>query len=87
LKYAKFICANEFKQGDLLISKDSNIGEIVILDKDYPKYAFRAIYKLPVNRKEILFISFIKHSIFCMTMDFMVPKGATIRHSKLCFGL
>ena len=38
------------KEGDLLISKDSNIGEIVILDKDYPNImTSSAIYKLPVN--------------------------------------
>ena len=36
------------KEGDLLISKDSNIGEIVILDKDYPDFMTSgAIYRLP----------------------------------------
>ena len=40
------------KEGDLLISKDSNIGEIVILDKDYPNHMLSsALYRLPVIEK------------------------------------
>jgi type I restriction enzyme S subunit len=70
------------KQGDLLISKDSNIGEIVILDKDYPNFMLSgAIYKLPVTAKKYYLLAFIKHSIFREQLDFMVPKGAT--HSAL----
>lgn len=54
------------KKGDLLISKDSNIGEIVILDKDYPNYMLSgAIYKLPIKEKwKYYLLSFIKHDIF-----------------------
>jgi type I restriction enzyme S subunit len=41
------------------------MGEIVILDKDYPNfYAFRAIYKITSNRKKYYLLAFIKHSIF-----------------------
>ena len=74
------------KQGDLLISKDSNIGEIVILDKDYPNFMLSgAIYKLPVIEKKYYLLAFIKHNIFREQLDFMVPKGATIRHAKTLF--
>jgi type I restriction enzyme S subunit len=74
------------KQGDLLISKDSNIGEIVILDKDYPNFMLSgAIYKLPVTEKKYYLLAFIKHNIFREQLDFMVPKGATIRHAKTMF--
>lgn len=74
------------KKGDLLISKDSNIGEIVILDKDYPDYMTSgAIYRLPVESQKYYLLSFIKHSIFREQLDFMVPKGATIRHAKTMF--
>ena len=39
------------KEGDLLISKDSNIGEIIILDQDYPSIMTSgAIYRLPINK-------------------------------------
>jgi type I restriction enzyme S subunit len=74
------------KQGDLIISKDSNIGEIVILDKDYPNFMLSgAIYKLPVTEKKYYLLAFIKHNIFREQLDFMVPKGATIRHAKTLF--
>ncbi|MCL2764664.1 MAG: hypothetical protein FWD40_05225 [Treponema sp.] len=74
------------KEGDLLISKDSNIGEIVILDKDYKNFMTSgAIYKLPVNEHKYYLLAFIKHQIFLEQLDFMVPKGATIRHAKTMF--
>ncbi|KFF07957.1 restriction endonuclease subunit S domain-containing protein [Chryseobacterium luteum] len=74
------------KQGDLLISKDSNIGEVVILDKDYPNFMLSgAIYRLPVIEKKYYLLAFIKHHIFREQLDFMVPKGSTIRHAKTLF--
>jgi hypothetical protein len=74
------------KEGDILISKDSNIGEIVVLDKDYPNFMLSgAIYKLPVIEKKYYLLAFIKHNIFREQLDFMVPKGATIRHAKTLF--
>ncbi|MFY9391313.1 MAG: hypothetical protein WAP10_01470 [Bacteroidales bacterium] len=74
------------KKGDLIISKDSNIGEIVILDKDYPNYMLSgALYKLPVSEKKYYLLAFVKHNIFREQLDFMVPKGATIRHAKTMF--
>lgn len=74
------------KKGDLIISKDSNIGEIVILDKDYPNFMLSgALYKLPVSEKKYYLLAFIKHNIFREQLDFMVPKGATIRHAKTLF--
>lgn len=83
---SEFVQMN-LKEGDLLISKDSNIGEIVILDKDYPNHMLSgAIYKLPVNDKwKYYLLAFIKHNIFREQLDFMVPKGATIRHAKTMF--
>lgn len=74
------------KKGDLIISKDSNIGEIVILDKDYPNFMLSgALYKLPVSRNKYYLLAFIKHRIFREQLDFLVPKGATIRHAKTLF--
>src|ERR1700744_5113268 len=59
-----FINSN-LKEGDLLISKDSNIGEIVILDKDYLNYMTSgAIYRLPVTENKYYFLAFIKNQIF-----------------------
>lgn len=75
------------KKGDLIISKDSNIGEIVILDKDYSNMMLSgALYKLPIkNEWKYYLLAFIKHPIFREQLDFMVPKGATIRHAKTTF--
>lgn len=74
------------KEGDLIISKDSNIGEIVILDRDYPNVMLSgALYKLPVNNKKYYLLAFIKHFLFREQLDVMVPKGATIRHAKTLF--
>lgn len=74
------------KEGDLIISKDSNIGEIVILDRDYPNTMLSsAIYKLPVTKNKYYLLALIKHNIFREQLDFMVPKGSTIRHAKTMF--
>lgn len=74
------------KEGDLLISKDSNIGECVILDSDYPNFMLSgAIYRLPITLKKYYLLAFIKHPLFREQLDFMVPKGATIRHAKTMF--
>ena len=83
---SEFVQMN-LKKGDLLISKDSNIGEIAILDKDYPDHMLSgAIYKLPVKEEwRYYLLAFIKHDIFREQLDFMVPKGATIRHAKTMF--
>lgn len=44
-----------------------------------------ALYKLPVIEKKYYLLAFIKHDIFREQLDFMVPKGATIRHAKTMF--
>ena len=77
----------DLKKGDLLISKDSNIGEIVILEKDYPNCMLSgALYRLPVKEEwKYYILAFVKHDIFREQLDSMVPKGATIRHAKTMF--
>jgi type I restriction enzyme S subunit len=77
----------DLKEGDLIISKDSNIGEIVILDKDYPNIMLSgALYKLPVKDEcRYYLLAFIKHQLFREQLDFIVPSGATIRHAKTLF--
>ena len=81
-----FVNMNLMK-GDLIISKDSNIGEIAILEKDYPNYMLSsAIYKLPVKEEwKYYLFAMIKHAIFREQLDAIVPKGATIRHAKTLF--
>lgn len=82
----KVFISQNLKEGDLLISKDSNIGEIAILDKDYPDLMTSgAIYRLPVIENKYYLLAMIKHNIFREQLNYMVPKGATIRHAKKIF--
>lgn len=77
---------HNLKQGDVIISKDSNIGEIIYLDKDYPDWMLSgALYKLPIKKWKYYLLAFIKNTCFREQLDLLVPKGATIRHAKSMF--
>lgn len=74
------------KEGDILISKDSNIGEVVILDKDLPNHTISgALYKLPIEKNKYYIFAFLKHKYFLNQLNLMTPKGSTIRHAKTLF--
>jgi type I restriction enzyme S subunit len=76
----------KLKEGDLIISKDSNIGEAIILDQDYPNWMLSgALYRLPVIKWKYYLFAFLKHDSFREQLNFMVPKSATIRHAKTIF--
>ncbi|ARJ57385.1 hypothetical protein CCUN_1818 [Campylobacter cuniculorum DSM 23162 = LMG 24588] len=76
----------DLKEGDVIISKDSNIGEVIILEKDYPNTMLSgAMYKLPLAHHKYYILAMIKHRIFREQLDFIVPKGATIRHARQLF--
>ncbi len=85
--YPKVFYQMNLRKGDLIISKDSNIGEIIILNKDYPNHMLQsALYRLPVKEAtKYYLLAFIKHRIFREQLDFIVPSGATIRHAKTLF--
>lgn len=73
-------------EGDVLISKDSNIGESVILDQDYPNYMISGgIYRLPLGVNKKYIFAFLKHDFFKNQLDFLTSRGATIRHAKTLF--
>lgn len=76
----------KLKKGDLLISKDSNVGEIIILDKDYNNAMLcGGIYRLPVIKNKYYLLAFVKHDLFRQQINFLVPRGSTIRHGKTKF--
>lgn len=82
----KAFVKQSLKEGDLIISKDSNIGEIIILDQDYPDWMLSgALYKLPVKKWKHYLLAFIKHPCFREQLDILVPLSATIRHAKTKF--
>lgn len=78
---------NGIKSGDVIISKDGNIGEVCIADKDLPNYMLSgALYRLPLfDHLKYYVFSYIKSSIFREQLDCLVPKGATLRHAKQLF--
>ena len=76
----------DLKKGDVLISKDSNVGETAILEKDYPNIMLcGGIYRLPIKEHKYYLLAFMKNDIFKQQIDFLVPRGSTIRHGKTKF--
>lgn len=76
----------DLKKGDIIISKDSNVGEIAILDKDYPNSMLcGGIYRLPIKKNKLYLLAFIKNALFRQQIDFLVPRGSTIKHGKTKF--
>jgi hypothetical protein len=75
------------REGDILILKDSNIGEVVILDKDLPNYMISGgIYKLPLKEKIKYYVfGFLKTKFFKEQLNALVSKGSTIKHAKTVF--
>ena len=70
------------KKGDLIISKDSNIGEVGFIGEDMPNAMLStAMYKLPITENKYYISSFIKSDYFREQLNILVPKGATIRHA------
>lgn len=85
MNYKSFI-NQDLKKGDIIISKDSNIGECCILDKDYPDCMIAsAFYKLPLLENKNYIFAFMKTDYFKNQLDLMVPRGATIRHAGTKF--
>ena len=80
----RFIDLN-LKEGELIISKDSNIGEVIILDRDYPDYMLSGgLIKISVEPKYYLF-AFLKNELFKTQLETLISKGATIQHAKKLF--
>ncbi|MCM1524622.1 MAG: restriction endonuclease subunit S [Ruminococcus sp.] len=74
------------KRGDIIISKDSNVGEIAILDKNYLNATLcGGIYRLPITNNKYYLLAFIKSELFRQQIDFMIPRGSTIKHGKTRF--
>lgn len=83
----KMFLGNGLKKGDIILSKDSNIGECAMVNKDYPNYMLSgAMYNLPIKEEYSFYIlALLKHKCFKEQLDTLVPKGATIRHAKKLF--
>lgn len=70
------------QKGDILISKDSNAGEAIILDRDYPRHMISGgIYKLPIKKQKLYVFGLLKSAFFRTQLEFLVSRGATITHA------
>lgn len=72
------------EKGDILIAKDSNIGECVYLNDDKYKEDYSisgGIVRLKIPKDTLYVFSFIKSKFFKEQLSSLVPRGSTIRHS------
>lgn len=73
-------------EGDILISKDSNIGETVILDRDHSDFMLSGgLYRLPISKHKYYVLAITKSDYFRTQLEFLASRGATIRHAKTLF--
>lgn len=71
--------------GDILMSKDSNVGECAIINEArVNKHMFSGgIVKLNTKYCDSYYLfSFLKHPLFKQQLECNVPRGATIKHAK-----
>jgi len=75
----------DLRKGDILISKDANIGESSYLDEDLPNFMISGglvRLRFPVNIRYYIF-AFMKSKFFKSQIDYLTgSKGATIRHAR-----
>lgn len=70
--------------GDILLSKDSNIGECAMVDGDaWGKHMLSGgIVRLRPSINRHYLFSFLKHPLFITELRAKVPRGSTIAHAK-----
>ncbi len=74
----------DLSDGDILLSKDANIGECAMVDGDHWKnHAISGgIVRLRPKIDRFYLFAFLKHLVFREELYSMVPRGATIAHAK-----
>lgn len=70
--------------GDILMSKDSNVGECAMIDGDrWRNHMFSGgVVRINTTEDRFYFFSFLKHPLFKTQLLAMSPRGATITHAK-----
>jgi hypothetical protein len=74
----------DLSDGDILMSKDSNVGECAMVDGDgWKRHMFSGgILRLHPAINRYYFFSFLKHPLFKAQLLSKVPRGATMAHAK-----
>ena len=69
---------------DILMAKDSNVGECAVVDEDHMRnHMFSGgIVRLHPVCDHYYFFSFLKHPLFKTQLKAMTARGATITHAK-----
>ena len=71
------------KAGDILISKDSNIGETAILNQDHSNFMVSGGIKILKIQQEPYYVySILKHKFFKQQLELLTKRGATLKHAK-----
>ena len=70
--------------GDILLSKDSNVGECAMVDGDrWRNHTLSGgIVRLRPSINRYYLFAFLKHELFKTELLSMVPRGATIAHAN-----
>lgn len=75
--------SNNLKEGDILILKDSNVGEVAYVDDNYPNHMLcGGIKKLDILEDKYYILAFMKSQFFKKQLEFLIGKGATIKHAQ-----
>jgi hypothetical protein len=74
----------QLKDGDLLISKDSNVGECAMVHgNEFRNHMFSGgIVRLNPTIDRFYLFAFLKHPLFKTQLLSKLPRGATITHAK-----
>jgi len=76
----------KLRKGLVLISKDSNIGEVAYLEKNYPDYMMSAgLRALEIPENLFYVLAVMKNNVFKSQLNAMVPPSTIIRHAKKMF--
>ena len=73
----------DIKEGDILVLKDSNVGEVIYVDKDLDSFMMSGgIRKLRINEDSLYIFAFLKSIFFKDQLEILIGKGATIKHAQ-----
>lgn len=82
--YAKKDVEFNLNKGDILIVKDSNVGEVIFINEDLNNYIISGgLVKLVFDEKLKYYIfAMMKSNFFKEQLYLLTPKGSTLKHAK-----
>lgn len=82
--YANRDVTFELNKGDILIVKDSNVGEVVYINEDLNQYIISGGLVKLIFDEELKYYIFamMKSNFFKEQLYLLTPKGSTLKHAK-----